>query len=291
MDITSVPTLDDLRAALGPPDPAMLDAAVSQLSRDELIAWGAKVRSSRVIIDASRICGLAYTVWSKANHEQREALIGFSQELLTIAVDRALALRDLTSDVDDADHADTSSAEVSNRAAIAAFSRGLPRRDHLHAVLRNVAGADLELRSRIDVSVGTAEDAEALSKGMKRLVVIGREILTHKKDPLALRAKLTRLTPSYLDGIDALADEVRSTGRAATGRAAAKKTSQGDIDFLDGVNLHLLSMIITAFEAAHDIDASIVRLVPIATRRALGKRTKRAKEEEAPAGGGAAPPA
>ena len=49
----------------------------------------------------------------------------------------------------------------------------------------------------------------------------------------------------------------RCTGRAATGRATSKKASQGDIDFLDGVNLHLLSMIIGAFEAAHGVTTGI----------------------------------
>lgn len=72
--------------------------------------------------------------------------------------------------------------------------------------------------------------------------------------------------------------------------------AQGEIDFLDGVNLHLLSMVIAAFEAAHDVDGTIPRLTPIATRRALGKsrRGKSGKGSEEEKGGsveGGSPPA
>ncbi|MEO7330784.1 MAG: hypothetical protein ABI193_19570, partial [Minicystis sp.] len=212
MDTLAVPTLDDLSDALGAPDPSILDAVVTQESRDTLIARGATVASARIVVDVSRIYGLAFTVWSKATPAQKEALVGFSPELLGVAVDRALALRALTSDTDDAGHADTVSVEVSAASAIAAFSGGLPRRDHLHTVLRGIAGADPELRSRVDVAVGTADDAEALSKGMKRLVALGREMLTHKKDAIAVRVKLARLTVAHLDTTDALADEVLRTG-------------------------------------------------------------------------------
>ena len=279
MDNASVPTLDDLALALGAPDPALVEAVVTQSSRDELIARGATVASSRVIVDVSRIYGLAHAVWGKATPEQQDALVGFSPELLGIAVDRAVALRDLTSDTEDAGHADTVSVEVRSAAATAAFSQGLSRRDHLHTVLRTVAGPDPELRSRVDVAVGTADDADALSKGMMRLVAIGQELLALPAGPIALRAKLARLTSDYLDSIKTLANKVQTTGRAATGRATARRVAQGDIDFLDGVNLHLLSLVIGAFEAAHDVDGTIPRLTPIATRRALGKN-RRSKAEK-----------
>ena len=108
---------------------------------------------------------------------------------------------------------------------------------------------------------------------MARLVVIGREIVGHKKDAVAARAKLARLQAAYLDEAENLAKEVRATARAATARGASTKAAQGDIDFLDGVNLRLLGDMIDAFESAHDLDPSIPWLVPIATRRLLGKRT------------------
>lgn len=279
MDTVSVPTLDDLVSSLGAPEPAQLEAVVADASREELTARGAEVASSRILVDVSRIYSLAFAFWSQASPTQKEALVGFSPDLLRIAVDRAVALRILTSDSEDATHADASSIEVSSTAAGAAFSRGLLRRDQLHAALRTVAGHDPEMRRRVDLALGTADDAEALAKGMKRLVVIGKEVLTHKKGPQALRAKLARLTPGYLEAVETIADEVRSTARAASGRATARRAAQGEIDFLDGMNLHLLSTIIGAFEVAHGIDPTIPRLIPIATRRALGKsrRTKVAK--------------
>ena len=70
--------------------------------------------------------------------------------------------------------------------------------------------------------------------------------------------------------------------------------TQGALDAEDGANLLLLGHIVQVFEAAHDLDPTIPRLVPIATRRLLAPYSSRAKGNgEAPVegGGGAAPPA
>jgi hypothetical protein len=144
----------------------------------------------------------------------------------------------------------------------------------MFTALRTVAGRDPALRGRLDTARGTAEDAEALARGLARLAKLGRELVGHKDDAIAKRVKLARLEKRHLDGLDALADEVKTRAHAAAGRVTAQKTAQGDLDYLDGVNLVLLGDIVSAFEAAHDLDGTIPRLLPISTRRLLGKRTR-----------------
>jgi hypothetical protein len=75
---------------------------------------------------------------------------------------------------------------------------------------------------------------------------------------------------------------IRETAREADARSVSK-VRQLEVDFMDGVKLHVLGELIHAFEAAHDMDASIPRLVPIATRRLLARHRARKAPEETPA--------
>jgi hypothetical protein len=126
----------------------------------------------------------------------------------------------------------------------------------------------------VDAAVGTADDSEALATGLERLARVAEEFLAHKKDKVAARVKLYRLTRAYVDGLREAAKTVRGAARAGALQATAK-SAQSQLDLLDGINIHLLAQVIQAFEAAHELDSSIPRLVPISTRRLLGKRSAR----------------
>ena len=128
--------------------------------------------------------------------------------------------------------------------------------------------------------LGRVHDASWLES----LATLMRELLGHKKDALATRAKLFRMTEARAAALDKAALAVRETAKAADARSVAK-VRQLEIDLWDGVNLHLLGEVIHAFEGAHDMDASIPRLVPIATRRLLARHSGR---RQAPEGGGEA---
>ena len=57
-------------------------------------------------------------------------------------------------------------------------------------------------------------------------------------------------------------------------RPSDEQRRQAELDWLDGVNLQVLDEVVHAFEAAHDLDPSIPRLAPIATRWLSSKRSK-----------------
>lgn len=282
MDDAQLITLDQLAKILGKPDPTLLDALLDGEPRDELIRLGARIKSDRIITDGSRMYALAYTVWAKATPEQKQSLVGFSADLLALAVDRALALRELTAAADATGQSHGAKSEARAAAAQRAFSDGIALRDHAYTALRTVTGRDAALRARLDADLGTAENATGLENGLRRLALFGRELLETKKKPVATRVKLARLDGGYLDRLEAAANAVRDTARSASARSGAARASQGEIDLLDGINLYLLGAILHAFEAAHDIDATIPKLVPIATRRLLGKRTHASAPRPAP---------
>jgi len=278
--LMTLPTLDQISTALPKANSALLDAILATDSREALVLRGVEIKSSRILTDSARIYGLAYAVWSKATPEQKDALIGFSPDLLALGVDRALSLRELTSEKGDAEHVDAATVEERAVAARQAFARGLTRRNHAVRVLRNVVGGDAILVARVDAATGKADTADALGAGLERLAALGRELLGSADPVLKAGVQLARLDNAYLTQLDSLAAEVKNTAQAASVRATAARAAQGDIDFLDGVNLTLMEMVINAFEGAHAIDPSIPRLVPIATRRLLGKRRRKAEVEE-----------
>jgi len=140
----------------------------------------------------------------------------------------------------------------------------------------------------VDGAVGTAEDGAALARGLDGLASVGHKLLQHKKDAVAKRAKLMRVDAAYLARIAAAAKQVHETAAAAAARGGGKAVTQGALDREDGVNAILLGHVIDVFEAAHDVDPTLPRLVPIATRRLFGKHVKKAASD---ATSGAAPAA
>lgn len=282
-------TLDQIAQSLGPPAPDLLEAVAPPETHAELIDVGRQIKSSRILTDVRRIYALAFTVWSKATDAQKDALVGFSPELLSLGVDRALASQHMTTNTGDAVQVDVETVKQREAEARRAFEQGLTLRDHAQRVLTRIAGRDPVLKTRIATAVGTTEDAAALAKGIERLVALGKDWLAITSGPVAVRVKLARLDATYFDKLAKAGEAVKATADASAGKATAKKVSQGEIDLLDGINIQLLGDVVHAFEGAHEIDATIPRLVPIATRRLLGKRSQPAVPTEPAAPTPAAP--
>lgn len=88
----STSTLQQLATALGAPTPADVAAVFESADANRFAARGRRVASDRVITDTSRLYGLAYAFWTKADPDQRDLLVGFSDALLGVAVHVALTL-------------------------------------------------------------------------------------------------------------------------------------------------------------------------------------------------------
>jgi hypothetical protein len=265
-------TLEQIAANLPAADLKMVDAIVEHESRGALVRLGEKIRSARILTDVARIYALAHAVWAGAGESQKEALVGFSGELLAIAVDRALALRALACDAQPPAAKGVSPVAEPALGAGSAFDRGLARRDHARHVLRAVAGRNAALLTRIEKAAEPVADAPSLAGAIQRLARIGRQFLRSPQEKMKTRVKLARLDESCLARLDDLAREIRRASKTAPDEPQAPHAPQEDIDFLDGVNLVLLSLIVNAFDRAHEIDPSIPRLVPVATRRLIVRR-------------------
>jgi len=62
----------------------------------------------------------------------------------------------------------------------------------------------------------------------------------------------------------------------------AKAAAQAALDREDGIAILLLGQIVRAFDAAHDIDSTIPRLLPNSARRLFSRRAKKTSSTATP---------
>jgi hypothetical protein len=272
---TETLTLTELRAALPTPPAALVATLLADLDKAELVALGAQIASERVLVDDRRIYGLAHAFLSKATDAQKDALVGFSGELLAVAVHQALALEAALAASSSAGSASSAARDVASLAAKTAFTRGVGARDQAVSALMTFDARDKALRERVKRAAGVATNAMLLEDGLKNLGALADELVAHTGVAIAERARLARVTSAFGANLRAHAAKVKETSDAA-GNPKLAQAAGGELNFLDGVNLHFLGDVIHVFEAAHDVDPTIPRLVPISTRRLLGKRARAA---------------
>ncbi|MBI5495033.1 MAG: hypothetical protein HY904_08385 [Deltaproteobacteria bacterium] len=283
-DVDNIPSipLDELAARLPPHNATQLAAVTNATSREGFVELGRQIVSAKVVTDVNRVYSRSFEFWNSATDDQKALLVGFSLEYLSMAVGQACHLRDVSSATAAGAGGGVSDKATREAAARTAFTAGLKLRNHAETVLINCAGMNPEHRTRVRTAMGTAETFETLANGLEAAAKVAREFLQTRDTDLAARVKLARLSEAYAARVEAAGKQVREKGRAAAAPSTGR-VAQGELDYLDGLNLHLLSEIIHAFDAAHDLDPTIPRLVPIATRRLLGRRNRADGTPAAPA--------
>ena len=127
----------------------------------------------------------------------------------------------------------------------------------------------------IKAAVGTADTPENLATGTERVAALGLELVASTDPAIVLMVRVTRATAAYFETLKTSAGELRKAIEVARPRLTTAKVSQGELDVLDGLVLHILSDIIHIFAAAQELDGTIPTLAPIATRRLLASHNKR----------------
>ena len=260
-------------------------------TREEFIAAGRKIASQRIIKDEQRIYNAAFQFWHIATPAQKKTLIGFTPELLSLAVAEARKLTEMAGAADAAKQAasGTSAQSLAEAAKVQAAAAAL--RDQATSTLKTIAAHDRSWLTRIVAAQANADLPTALGA----LAGVASEMLGHgvhasKRSASAARCKLHGLGPAYIDELRAAEDAARSSQKAHVGRT--RTGAQGALDLEDGFNLYFLGAVIRAFDAAHDRDTTIPRLVPISTRRLFGAHSHGARADaNAPPPVASAPPA
>lgn len=138
METENLATLDELRERLGAPADGTLAVMAPDSARERFIERGRQIGSPHIITDVTRIYGYACAYWQEPTPAERAALVGVSEELLRLAVDRAVTLRDVTLGRERTTHDEKVALAERTAAAREAFARGLGLRDQARTALRTV---------------------------------------------------------------------------------------------------------------------------------------------------------
>jgi|GEM_PF-4925003 len=282
-DETEKPTLTlaQLADELGPYDADLWESRMTPAARKRYQVNGATIVSSRVLIDGERLMGLAWATWDEADDAKRERLVGFSPALLALGVHGALQLRQATAAADSDGHSDKVARVTTERAVAAVNAKTIALRDQAVTVVKTLVADDETLEGRLATAVGNAETPDNLATGTARVAALGKALVASTDKALVARVKAARVTAAYFDLVAAQAGELKAAVEAARPRLTVAKTSQGEIDVLDGFVLSVLSDVIHLFAAAQELDGTIPTLVPISARRLLASKNKR-KPKPAP---------
>jgi len=265
------------------PSPAEAELYALDVPKSDLIERGTKIRSQKILTDLVRLGGIATEFWPKATAAQKRQLSGVSWPLLKVLVHSGKKLDDML-----AAHDSTVEQREGNRAGAIAiadqtYAQGIDERDRLLVALEGIETLIPGFEARINVARGTVSDHDSLSASLHALVKLGHEVLAKPQSRAAGQLVDGGVNSNELDTISTIADAVKTTGEQAAGARTQGAVSQADLDLQDGTVLAHLERVMRAFNRAHERDASIPRLLPIAARRMFSMGRKRANDPAPPA--------
>lgn len=251
-----------------------LDALIEGLNATECRNRGRCVPTERIVDDAVGVYLKAFDTIRRGGAAQRSAVRGCTLELLVLMSEQVarLAQRNDLRVKEEAARAVTiekAMAEIRSQ-----YARALTMREQARRLLGSVVRDDGFFHAEVRGAATAAEGGGSASAAMLALSALGRRVLTDPDPKIAVRARLLGLDEPYVSSLEAL-------GRDLLAREAELQRLTGDDDTGDaalaveaGITLHLMMMVIEAFEAAHEIESSIPLLRPVHTLRLVRRLSK-----------------
>jgi hypothetical protein len=266
-----VHTLEVLAEEVGKPKLSLLPSILAGSTDADLIKIGRTIATSRIVVDTARLYRQAFLWWKDATPAHQKLVRGVTKPLLVLAIHQAYQLELLRQQREGKSASQGASRAGSEKAAAEAFAMGLGLRDQAYDTMRDAAGTSAPHRAEVEAAVGTAPNADALAKGLLGLRDVLQGWLSGNDKALLDRLELAALDGEYGKELEGAAKRVRATVAEAGQQGASAVVTQGALDREDGVNVLLLGQIVRAFDAAHNINPVVPRLVPISTRRLFGR--------------------
>ena len=250
----------------------------------QLIAQGAEVATFRISTDSARMYGQTLDILARLTPKAKAALLGVTPQLLRIAIFAAQHGDELYA-ARNQGLALQKTRQTSRRATAAtSLGRGMGRREQLRALYLSITGDDLTWRKRIGAAYGVAKEPAKLAQALTGLADLGDELLGSEDAGQRERQKDSGLTTELLAEVRSLAAEIALLGTAGLAARELSAVSQAEVDLWDGLNLTLLQRIMNLVNAAHDLEPSIPRLVPLSLRTYFfGGSSKKAATPTEPA--------
>lgn len=262
--------LEDLVGRAGKNNPKMLEAIVAGTTNDALVKKGGEIGTPRILVDGLRLYGEALDFFDRATPEQKKTLRGVSPALVCVAIHHLDHLRQVEADHAGEAKGKSTARNVGDEEVARASTAVTVLRDQAYSAMKSAAGGDTALVAALDDAYEKVDPPAKLAIGVEDMAALLRKWLKSDNAGVKLRLQAANLDGEYADELSEAALDLQKA-LAGTPSKAGNKASQHALDREDGVQILLLGQIIRAFENGHDRDATIPRLVPIATRRLFNK--------------------
>ncbi|MSP62989.1 MAG: hypothetical protein EXR72_22165 [Myxococcales bacterium] len=244
---------------MGPIDPAISRGAFTGAREEMLLGDGQSIDSQRILDGVPGFLGQTREIFAKLQAPQQRIVVGYAQSLDPVLVQETVTLRDLKNDHDERTQVGSGSRAGGKAEARRATQEGIALRDQAVGALKDVIGRATPEWAVLEESVGTAETAEKLARGLTWLADRVIEIRKGASPEALAVMDATGLDARYSDEITQSANRVRGTAAAAAVITATEtRVTQRRLDLQDGRVLHVVRKIYFAFRAANRRNPAIL---------------------------------
>ena len=251
-----------------------LDALIDGLNPTECRNRGRCVPTNKIVEDAVGVYLKAFDALRRGSEAQRSSVRGCTLELLVLMTEQVvrLALRSEQRATEQAALADT--IEKAMAQLRSQYARALTTREQARRLIGGMARDDGAFQEEVRGAATAAAGGGSASAAMLALAALGRRVLTDPDPKIIVRARLLGLDEAYVTSLETLGGDLRT-------REAELQRLTGHDDTVDdalaveaGITLHLMMMVIEAFESAHEIEPSVPVLRPVHTQRLVRRLSK-----------------
>ena len=249
---------------------------------DQLVELGQQVRTERIDIDTARLYGTALDFFNRSTPQQRRAVPGLTRQRLRVCIWAAAQGQKQNFAVLAAkeDAAAAQTLRTTDAQQVKTEAAGL--RKVLHATLQVMTGGQKMRLEELRTSYGRSEKPQELADSLVALATLLDRYLGDPDPKITARRAEMQLDGELSAQARVLATQVLLRGSSEkTPRTA---TPNAEVDRWDGINLLLLDQLIAIFEAGHELDPTVPRLLPQALRGWFG-RSRSNKPEPSPTPG------
>lgn len=250
--------------SIGRQDASLVSAVLDGVTDDMLAKEARRYDTADVLRDAYRLCSEAYEVWRRLEPMQRRLLKGFSQPLLGLACEHAIALEQASKKA----HVDIESAGDAHKICCELYAKALVLHEQALEVLQRVAGDDPALRALLSHAAAPGQVASEMAEALDRLTRIGAMLLWSEAGTVRARCSLYGLDECYLETLTALGQELTDADRKLQGlQNVSGPNNDDEIRHTQGIVLLLLGQITEAFQMANKVNPLVPALTVTAVRR------------------------
>jgi hypothetical protein len=278
------------------PDRPPVGALLAGISAQELRDRAKAFTSRQVLDDAFEVYLQAIGTLRRATEAQKLVLRGVSIDLLAQLSEMALEADDLAAELESLSKTRGSALAEAQTTQRTVTGRALAFREQARRMLARVTGEGAGAQDLVRNAATAAGGSGSLVDGLRQLASLGHTLLASEDPATRQRAALLGLDAAYVKQIAATAREVHQAEQAVWKLTAGGDTPDARLREMLGSTLAMMSIVVEAFDTAHELDASVPVLRPKHTQLAVVRRRSRLPPPMArPAptaakAGGAAPP-